>query len=383
MDSLNRSKIMLGGLIGIVVLVFFIGTQMFLPSIVAQDPIDSKPILTTTRDEPLLAHEAQSLIQIFEATEKGVVSITVQRPTVTLGSRGLGSGFVYDNEGHIITNDHVVNNAEKITVTFIDGKKYNAKVVGKDHFSDIAVLQVDAEPESLHPLPIGDSSKLKVGEQVAAIGNPFGLTGTMTSGIVSALGRLLPNQGTVFSISDVIQTDAAINPGNSGGPLLNMQGQVIGINTAIISNIGEFTGVGFSIPSNTISKIVPIIIKEGEYKHPWIGITGSDIDQTLAKILDLDDAKGFLIKTVVKDSPADKAGLRGSSQTKLVDDVEYLVGGDIIISIDGKEVRKIDDIFTHLQNEKSPGDKMNVKVLRDGKIKNLEILLESRPDLMN
>ena len=211
---------MLGGLIGIVVLVFFIGTQMFLPSIVAQDPIDSKPILQTTRDEPLLAHEAQSLIQIFEATEKGVVSITVQRPTVTLGSRGLGSGFVYDNEGHIITNDHVVNNAEKITVTFIDGKKYNAKVVGKDHFSDIAVLQVDAEPESLHPLPIGDSSKLKVGEQVAAIGNPFGLTGTMTSGIVSALGRLLPNQGTVFSISDVIQTDAAINPGNSGGPLL-------------------------------------------------------------------------------------------------------------------------------------------------------------------
>jgi S1-C subfamily serine protease len=233
----------------------------------------------------------------------------------------------------------------------------------------------------LHPLEIGDSSLLQVGEQVAAIGNPFGLSGSMTSGIVSQMGRLLATQDTGFSIPDVIQTDAAINPGNSGGPLLNMKGQVIGINTAIQSKTGEFIGIGFAIPSNTVSKIVPALIEDGKYHHPWIGITGKDIDPDLARVLELKQAKGFLIITVVDDSPADKAGLKGVSETYVVDGKEYPVDGDIIISVDDKEVRKISDILIHLQREKSVGDTMVLGVLRDGKFMHISLELVERPDL--
>ncbi|MBS3922641.1 MAG: PDZ domain-containing protein, partial [Nitrosarchaeum sp.] len=190
----------------------------------------------------------------------------------------------------------------------------------------------------------------------------------------------LPAQGTSFSISDVIQTDTAINPGNSGGPLLNMKGEVVGINTAIYSGDGSFSGVGFSIPSDTVLKIVPVIIKDGQYLHPWIGISTLDISPDIADVLNLKDAKGILIMTVVKDSPADKAGLRGSSQTTIVDGIEYKVGGDIVLSIDGNEVRKIEDVLTHLQREKNIGDKLNLELLRDGKIINVVITLEKRPD---
>lgn len=378
---MHRTKILLGVLIGSIA-VFLLGTQMLLPSIAAQDPINSKiPQADIGVDSPdVLTLQDLSLTEIFEKTEEGVVSITVQKSS-TFGTSSVGSGFVYDFDGHIITNEHVVDGAQKITVTFIDGAKYNANVVGTDTFTDIAVIKIDATESLLKPLPIGDSSKLKVGEQVTAIGNPFGLSGTMTSGIVSALGRLLPSQEMAFSIPDIIQTDAAINPGNSGGPLLNMRGEVVGINTAIRSGVGEFTGVGFSIPSKTISKIVPVLIRDGEYKHPWIGITGRNVDPDLARILDLDEAKGFLVVTVVKDGPADKAGIRGSSQTKVVDGVEYLVGGDIILSVDGNKVKKIDDVLIYLQREKSSGDKINLQVLRDDKIITFEVKLEPRPDV--
>ena len=217
--------------------------------------------------------------------------------------------------------------------------------------------------------------------QVVAIGNPFGLSGSMTAGIVSQLGRLLPSQDTGFSIPDIIQTDAAINPGNSGGPLLNLKGEVVGINTAIQSAIGEFTGIGFAVPSKTISKIVPQLIEGGEYQHPWVGISGRDIDPDLAKALNLKNAKGFLVVTVVEDSPAEKAGLRGSSESKEIDGVNYQVGGDIILSVDGNPVRKIDDILIHLQREKSVGDEMVLEILRDGKSTNFVIVLEERPNL--
>ena len=200
----------------------------------------------------------------------------------------------------------------------------------------------------------------------------------MTSGIVSQLGRLLPS-GSGYSIPDVIQTDAAINPGNSGGPLLNLRGEVVGINTAIQSTTGEFTGVGFAIPSQTVAKIVPTLIELGEYKHPWIGISGRDIDPDLARALGLNDAVGFLIITVVDDSPASKAGLIGSDKTIQVDEGEFLVGGDIIISVDGSDVRKIDDILIHLQRVKSVGDEMNLEILRDGRVSQITIVLEERP----
>jgi S1-C subfamily serine protease len=320
-----------------------------------------------------------SLIQIFERSEEGVVRVNIQRSEELLGINGVGSGFVFDKNGHVITNAHVVENSEKVIVTFLDGHSYNADVVGVDEFTDIAVIHVDADSSLLKPLLIGDSSGLKVGMEVAAIGNPFGLSGTMTSGIVSALGRLLPSESG-FSIPDVIQTDAAINPGNSGGPLLNSRGEVIGINTAIQSNTGEFTGVGFAIPSNTVAKIVPFLISEGSYHHPWVGISGRDIDPDLAKALNLVNARGFLIVNVVEGSPADKAGLKGSTETRTVDGVEYPFGGDVILSVDGNVVRQIDDILIHLQRYKSVGDEMVLEILRDGRVTNFVLQLDDRPN---
>ncbi|MFB5614909.1 MAG: S1C family serine protease, partial [Candidatus Nitrosomaritimum yanchengensis] len=320
-----------------------------------------------------------SLIEIFENSEAGVVRVNVQRSSEEQIPAGVGSGFVFDNKGHIITNAHVVDGATKIVITFLDGREYNAEIVGVDTFTDIAVVKVNADLSLLHPLTLGDSSSLKVGEPIAAIGNPFGLSGSMTSGIVSQLGRLLPS-GSGYSIPDVIQTDAAINPGNSGGPLINMRGSVVGINTAIQSATGEFTGVGFAVPSQTIAKIVPNLIKDGEYKHPWIGISGRDIDPDLAKVLNLKDAVGFLVVTVVPDSPAEKAGLRGSEKVVEVEGVEYTIGGDIILSVDGKEVRKISDILIHLQRAKAVGDDLVLEILRDGRTSNFTLTLGERPN---
>ena len=322
-----------------------------------------------------------SLADLFEKSDDGVVKVSVRKSVELPTGRSLGSGFVYDVSGHIITNNHVVEDSEKTTVTFLDGSSYNAKVIGTDPYTDLAVIEVDVNPSLLHPLPLGDSSNLRVGDQVAAIGNPFGLSGSMTSGIVSQLGRLLSTPGTAsFSIPDVIQTDAAVNPGNSGGPLLNMKGQVIGITTAIQSGTGEFAGIGFAVPSNTVSKIVPILIKEGQYKHPWLGISGIDIDPDLASILGLQDTKGLLIVSIVKGSPAEKSGLHGSSETKEIDGIKYQIGGDVILSVDHKDVRKIDDILIHLQREKKVGDTIDLEILREGRVTNFELTLEERPN---
>lgn len=333
----------------------------------------------TFKDDDAKTTKELSLIEIFEISEPGVVRVNVQRnQTSEIGVGSIGSGFVFDREGHIITNAHVVTNATKVVVTFLDGREYNAEIVGTDVYTDIAIIKVDSNLAVLHPLTMGDSSKLRVGESIAAIGNPFGLSGSMTAGIVSQLGRLLPSESG-YSIPDIIQTDAAINPGNSGGPLLNMRAEVIGINTAIQSTTGEFTGVGFSIPSQTISKIVPTLIEEKEYRHPWVGIAGRDIDPDLARILNLTEAVGFLIITVVEDSPASKAGLIGSNQTIQVEGDSYAIGGDIIVSADGVEVRKIDDILVHLQRSKTVGDEMILEILRNEKIVEVTVILQERP----
>ncbi|QLH06213.1 trypsin [Nitrosopumilus ureiphilus] len=372
----NRSKVLLGGVVFSVVLLS-LASLVILPPVLAQDNSYSSENLQT-RNDFQSSEKIYSLTELFDRSEFGVVSITVTKASEIGDSNSVGSGFVFDKKGHIITNNHVVENSKKISVTFIDGTSYRAQIVGTDPYADIAVIKLDVSPEKLYPLPIGDSSSLRVGEKIAAIGNPFGLSGSMTSGIVSQLERLLPT-GVGFSIPDVIQTDTAINPGNSGGPLLNMKGEVVGINTAIYSNDGSFSGVGFSIPSNVVLKIVPILIKEGSYQHPWVGISSVNITPDIAELLKLEDAKGVLIMTVVKDSPADKAGLVGSSQTAVADDIEYTVGGDIILSVDGNEVRKIDDILTHLQRNKIVGDELNLEILRDGKIINIILTLEERP----
>ncbi|HSF27656.1 MAG TPA: trypsin-like peptidase domain-containing protein [Nitrosopumilaceae archaeon] len=381
---MDKTSAVFGGVIGgiIVVIVFALYLAPHRLDIPQQD------LITTNEHNLEVIEETQirdigeiSLADLFEKSDDGVVKVSVRKSTELPTGRSLGSGFVYDVSGHIITNNHVVEDSQKTTVTFLDGTSYNAKVIGTDPYTDLAVLKVDVNPSLLHPLPLGDSSTLRVGEQVAAIGNPFGLSGSMTSGIVSQLGRLLSTPGTAsFSIPDVIQTDAAVNPGNSGGPLLNMKGQVIGINTAIQSGTGEFAGIGFAVPSNTVSKIVPILIKEGKYKHPWLGISGVDIDPDLANVLGLQDTRGLLIVSVVKDSPAEKAGLHGSTETKEIDGIKYQIGGDVILSVDHKDVRKIDDILIHLQREKKVGDTIDLEILREGRVTNFKLILDERPN---
>ena len=319
-----------------------------------------------------------SLIEIFEKTEESVVQVNVRTADGTSNPGNMGSGFVYSEDGYIITNNHVVDSGGIVTITFLDGEAYTAKIIGTDPDLDLAVLKVEMGSTYLQPIPIGDSSQLKVGEQITAIGNPFGLSGSMTSGIVSQMGRLLP-QDSGYSIPDVIQTDAAINPGNSGGPLLNMKGEVVGINTAIQSATGEFTGVGFAVPSNTVKKVVPVLIKDGIFHHPWMGISGSDVDPELAKFRGLNSSKGFLIATVIEGSPADDAGLLGITDSKEIDGREYPLDGDIIVKIDDKVVRKISDILIHLQREKSVGDELIMTINRDGAIIEATLVLGERP----
>jgi len=316
-----------------------------------------------------------SLIDIFEKSEASIVQVSVVRGE---SDGGMGSGFVYSDEGYVITNQHVVKDAERVMITFLDGEAYIGNVIGTDRDLDIAVVKVEPTNTYLQPIKIGDSSKLKVGEKIAAIGNPFGLSGSMTSGIVSQMGRLLP-QETGYSIPDVIQTDAAINPGNSGGPLINMKGEVVGINTAIQSATGEFSGIGFAVPANTVKKVVPVLIQDGEFKHPWMGISGTDVDPELAEVRGLNSSKGFLVVSVIEGSPAETAGLLGVTETKETDGREFALDGDIILSIDGETVRKISDILVHLQREKSVGDEMVLSVNRGGEILELTMVLEERP----
>ncbi|RMW36058.1 MAG: PDZ domain-containing protein [Nitrosopumilus sp.] len=377
---MDKSGVFVGGVIGAAIAIGVFAVLLVSPpeSIKPEIIVSNGHGPSTVGETTPLYSKSLSLIEIFEKSEPGVVRVNIQRGEVS-ETGGVGSGFVFDKQGHIITNEHVIDDAQKVVITFLDGRSYNAEIIGTDEFTDLAVIKVNADLALLNPLTIGDSSNLKVGEQIAAIGNPFGLSGSMTSGIVSQLGRLLPS-GSGYSIPDVIQTDAAINPGNSGGPLLNMRGEIVGINTAIQSATGEFTGVGFAIPSQTVAKIVPTLIEDGEYKHPWIGISGRDIDPDLAKVLELQDAVGFLVVTVIENSPASKAGLIGSDKTIDVDGVNYPMGGDIILSVDGIEVRKIDDILIHLQRAKSVGDEMVLEVLRDGRTTNIAIILQERPN---
>ena len=319
-----------------------------------------------------------SLMEIFEKTEASVVQVNVRSADGRIMPGSMGSGFVYSDDGYIITNNHVIDNAEKVTITFLDGESYIAQIIGTDSDLDLAVLKVQPGSTYLQPIPIGDSSQLKVGQEIAAIGNPFGLSGSMTSGIISQMGRLLP-QDSGYSIPDVIQTDAAINPGNSGGPLLNMKGEVVGINTAIQSATGEFTGVGFAVPSNTVKKVIPVLIEDGIFYHPWMGISGSDVDPELAKVRELNSSKGFLIATVIEGSPAEDAGLQGITTTKEIDGREYPMDGDIILKIDDVVVRKISDILVYLQREKSIGDEMIMTVNRDGMLIEKVLVLGERP----
>ena len=334
--------------------------------------------------------QSTNLTAIFKQVENSVIQITAKTPNPNLQiiingiplknqSTRLGSGFVYDKQGRIITNSHVIDGASTADVTFVDGNTYRAKVIGKDPSSDIAVLQItdNFSPENLIPLAIVNSSSLQVGQQVIAIGNPFGLSDTMTTGIVSQMGRLLPNPDTRFSTPNAIQTDAAINPGNSGGPLLNMLGQVVGMNTAINSATGEFSGIGFAVPSNMIIKEVPTIIQTGTYNHPWLGIAGRAITPDIAQVAGLPrNSKGVVVASIQNGSPAGKAGLQGLTQNNSSNTQKV---GDIITEIDGHHLRSMDDLISFLDLHKSIGDNVGLTVNRHGQIMNLNLVLQARP----
>ena len=336
------------------------------------------------------ATESSPLTQIFKQVENSVVQITSRVPNPNMQiiingnplggqSTRLGSGFVYDKQGHIITNNHVIDGATAADVTFVDGNSYRAKVVGNDPSSDIAVLQItdDFSPENLSPLALSNSSSLQVGQQVIAIGNPFGLSDSMTTGIISQTGRLLPNPETKFSTPDAVQTDAPINPGNSGGPLLNLQGQVVGINTAINSATGEFSGIGFAVPSNTITRELPTLIQKGTYDHPWLGISGGRMtpDQVLSAGLPR-NYKGVVVGSVQPGSPAEKVGLQGIPQGDISIGQKI---GDIITGVDGHPVRTIDDLINYIDLHKAVGDNVVLTISRQGQITNLNLVLGARP----
>jgi S1-C subfamily serine protease len=322
-----------------------------------------------------------SLTDLFQKVESSVVQITDSSETDVFESR-LGSGFVYDDNGHIITNHHVVSGGgNRLDVTFPDGTVYRASLIGSDPSADIAVLYVEeVSKEKLLPLSLADSSKVRVGERVAAIGNPFGLSGSLSTGIVSGVGRQIPAQEEEgFTIPDIIQTDAPINPGNSGGPLLNMRGEVIGINSAIYSTTGQFAGVGFAVPSSTLAQVVPSLITTGSYQHPWLGVAGRDMTPGIADRLGLDEPRGFLVMDVVAGSPAEKAGILKGNQDTVIDGISIRLGGDVIIAVDNNTVRKIDDLLAYVEMEKSVGDDLKLTILRQGQAMDVIATLAARP----
>jgi len=364
-------------------------------TIIAQggELVDSSPNVTTNSVQ-MTSIDSLTLTDLFEETQQSVVQVSgiSSEDNPFLGA-SLGSGFIYDNSGHIITNFHVIagSNPDDISITFIDGTVYRARVVGTDQYSDLAVLHVedDVPAEKLIPLPLGNSSALRVGQEVVAIGNPFGLSGSMTEGIVSGLNRLIPVYqdpfsdvaAPAFSIPDVIQTDAAINPGNSGGPLLNMQGEVVGTNSAIFSTTGGFAGVGFAVPSNTIAKIAPILIERGTFQHPWLGVSGIDMTPEIAEAIGLGEPRGFLVIEAAPGGPADAAGVQGGNTPVQLAGREIVLGGDVILAIDDRDVRKIDDVLGYLQQATQVGETVTLTVWRDGQIMNMGITLGARPSL--
>jgi 2-alkenal reductase len=342
-------------------------------------PTPTLPPLPAGLDE-----EEQRLIAIYQKVLPSVVNIDVEG--VETSVFGSGSGFVYDTQGHIVTNNHVVEQAEEIWVTFYDGTVARARVVGRDVYSDLAVIRVDVPPELLRPAELGDSETLRVGQKVVAIGNPFGLRGTMTLGIISALGRALETP-TRFQIPDVIQTDAAINPGNSGGPLVDLEGRVIGVNSAIrtdssATGIPANIGIGFAIPVNAVKRVVPQLIREGRVRYPYLGISatgGISLAELRARGYDVPDVRGVLIQEVQPDGPAARAGLRGGTREVRVRGASVRLGGDIITAIDGHPIASFDELVSYLVNHTEVGQTVTLTILRDGQEQQVQVTLGERP----
>lgn len=376
-------------------------TLLTAPQAPTQIPSPPTPLPAASLSAPTVVSELalevlsapDDLVELYDQVSPGVVTIYIfgappHPPNIPLGQ---GSGFVIDVDGHIVTNQHVVEGAEAIEVDFASGYRAWATLLGTDPDSDLAVLKVDAPADQLIPIPLGDSELVKVGQSVVAIGNPFGLSGTMTVGVVSAIGRVLQSErdapgGGAFSAGDLIQTDAAINPGNSGGPLLNLSGQVIGVNRAIssesfsISGSAVNSGVGFAVPVNIVRRVVPSLIQSGFFDYPYLGITSlgdSGLNLRDLEELDLpDDAVGVYVTCVVNGGPAQRAGLIGAGQCG---SPELQAGGDLITAIDGQPVSTFSDLIGYLVSEATVGQQVVVTVMRDGEALDLNLTLEPRP----
>jgi S1-C subfamily serine protease len=336
---------------------------------------------------PGSAADIQSVTEsVYAAVNPSVVNIEVILPSspTNPGGGASGSGFVWDTNGDIVTNNHVVDGATSISVTFFDGTIVDAALVGHDADSDLAVIKVDPAAGQLKPVVLADSTQLKVGQLAIAIGNPFGLQGTMTVGFVSALGRLLPadrtGTGPNYSISDVIQTDASINPGNSGGVLLDDSGKVIGVTNSIDTTTGTSSGVGFAIPSATVQRVVPALIKSGHYDHPYLGISVGSVTPDLAKAMNLPTTqRGALVGSVTAGGPADKAGLKGGQTSVTINGQQVSVGGDVIIAFNGQAVKSSDDLVTLLERSGIVGQAATLRVLRGGAQIDVQVTLGARP----
>ncbi len=357
-------------------------------------PTDVSTDLSETQSEVILFEpSALGLPDLYDQVNPAVVNIQVRLSNgLSLNGEEIqpfgsaqGSGFVYDDQGYVVTNFHVVDGVDEISVVFSDGLILEAELIGADPDSDLAVILVKDMPDDIKPLSLADSSVIRVGEPVVAIGNPFGLQGTMTTGIVSGLGRTLPSQavaigGGRFNIPNVIQTDAAINPGNSGGPLLNLAGEVVGVNTAIATNDRQFSGVGYAVPSNTVTRVVPELIENGRFRHPYLGIAGVDVSPNIRQAMSLEaQQRGVLVIEVTANGPAEDAGLQGSSVETEIDGAPVRVGGDIIIRIDDRLVGDFDDLIEYLSESTVVGQTVTLELLRDGEITTVEVELGERP----
>jgi S1-C subfamily serine protease len=320
------------------------------------------------------------LPELYQQLNPGVVNIQVLAARGPGTGEGAGSGFLIDNEGHIVTNSHVVRGATQITVIFWNGFQAAAEMIGDDDDVDLAVIRVDSIPEGAQPLVLGDSNEVEVGEWVVAIGNPFGLGSSMTIGIVSAVGRTIPTGVSPFSIPQAIQTDAAINPGNSGGPLINLEGEVIGVNAQIATagGLAANVGVGFAIPSNIVRLVAPVLIEAGMYQWPWLGVEGTSVNLLIAQANDLETQYGAYIINARPGAPAATAGIQGSTGSTSVGQFNVPVGGDVVIEVDGRPVLAWEDLLSYIAF-RNPGDTVELTVLRNGEEQQIPVTLEGRP----
>ena len=325
---------------------------------------------------------SELLSELYEQLNPGVVSLVVNVERGGRTGEVAGSGFILDEQGHIVTNNHVVAGGELVIVIFYDGTQSRAEIIGTDVDSDLAVVRVDELPENTHLLPVGDSDLVEPGQWVVAIGNPFGLSSTMTTGIVSAVGRAIPSEAVGFSIPQSIQTDAAINPGNSGGPLLSLSGEVIGVNAQIATGgqVMANAGVGFAIPANIVRRVIPVLIEEGSYRWPWLGVVAPPgVDLFIKEANNLETQAGAYIHQVVEGGPADQAGLQGTEEIVEVDGIEVPVGGDVVIEANGERIDDFNDLLVQVAFA-SPGDQMDLTIIREGQQRTVTVELGARPE---